>query len=423
MRPVVLSLAGLAAGAVLAFGAIAPPEHCPQPTDASIQKAATDSTNWFVRNQRRDGTWLYEYDRATGQPADDYNLVRHAGAVMGLYAAASAGIPGALESADRGLAWARDHLIEHDGWTALADQGSGVPTGGAALLAAGLAERRILTGDTSNDDLLRALGRFMAAMTLPDGAVIAQFDPVTMEPDAASRSKYYTGEAYWAMARLHRLFPHDGFGAVADRIGNYLATERDDVEDHWPPVPDHWVAYGLAETVHFPERDPTHPLTDAELAYARRQAGIFGTQVRWVSQQAGPWGVAVRGTHVPRGGGYGVVGEALTGLWRVAEADSRMADLRAQIAARGGVHRGAVDQRPAARRAGARRRSVVHRRHHQDGRPATRHLGAAAHAGDPRHTGLVGTRRPDRLAVGPGAARRARPTRRRHGRPASTPSR
>jgi multiple antibiotic resistance protein len=319
---------------VVAFGAIAPPEHCPQPTDASIQEAATDSTAWFIRNQRPDGTWLYQYDRSTGEAADAYNLVRHAGAVMGLYAAASAGIPGALESADRGLAWARDHLIEHDGWTALADKDSGAPTGAAALLAAGLAERRILTGDTSNDDLMRGLGRFMAAMTLSDGAVIAQFDPVTMEPDTASRSKYYTGESYWAIARLHRLFPQDGFGAVADRIGNYLATERDAAEHQWPPVPDHWVAYGLAETVQFPERDPKHPLTDAELAYARRQAGIFGTQVRWVSQQAGPWGVAVRGTHVPRGGGYGVVGEALTGLWRVAEADSRMADLRGQLADR-----------------------------------------------------------------------------------------
>jgi small neutral amino acid transporter SnatA (MarC family) len=328
------ALAGLVAGAVVAFGAISPPENCPQPTDASIERAATDSVAWFVRNQHPDGTWLYQYDRSTGQAADAYNLVRHAGAVMGLYAAASAGIPGALESADRGLAWARDHLVEHDGWTALADEASGAPTGGAALLVAGLAERRILTGDTSYDDLMRSLGRFLAAMTLQDGAVIAQFDPVTMEPDAASRSKYYTGESYWAIARLHRLFPHDGFGGVADRIGNYLATKRDDVEHLWPPVPDHWVAYGLAETVQFPERDKNHPLTDAELAYARRQAGIFGTQVRWVSQQAGPWGVAVRGTHVPRGGGYGVVGEALTGLWRVAQADSRMADLRGQIAAR-----------------------------------------------------------------------------------------
>src|SRR5258705_6059357 len=30
---------------------------------------------------------------------------------------------------------------------------------------------------------------------------------------------------------------------------------------YWPPIPDHWVAYGLAETVKFPERDPHQPLT------------------------------------------------------------------------------------------------------------------------------------------------------------------
>ena len=125
---------------------------------------------------------------------------------------------------------------------------------------------------------------------------------------------------------MHRLFPDEGWGETADRIGDYLATSRDEVEDHWPPVPDHWTAYGLAETVAFPERDPARPLTDAELE--QRRAGrpaLFGSQVRWVSQQAGPWGAAVRGTFTPRGGGYGVVGEALTGLWLVAEADGRLA--------------------------------------------------------------------------------------------------
>ena len=138
------------------------------------------------------------------------------------------------------------------------------------------------------------------------------------------------------------------------------------------PVPDHWAAYALAETVQFPERDPRHPLTDAELNYARSQAGSFGAQVRWVSQQAGPWGVAVRGTHVPRGGGYGVVGEALTGFWRVAAADDRLADLRGPLADRAECIAGLAIDRPGARRAGGRRRRVVHRRRHADGRPAAR---------------------------------------------------
>ena len=42
----------------------------------------------------------------------------------------------------------------------------------------------------------------------------------------------------------------------------------------------------------------------------------------------------MRGTYSPRGGGYGVVGEALTGLWLVAEADGRLAGDRKPIAER-----------------------------------------------------------------------------------------
>jgi small neutral amino acid transporter SnatA (MarC family) len=330
---VLLSAGGLALASVLAFGAIAPPEHCPQPTRESLEQSAGAAVDWFTRNQNADGTWLYEYDADSGVDLGGYNVVRHAGAIMGLYQAATDGYPGALESADRGMDWVRQNLLEHDDWTALRDANR-VPTGGTALLVAGLVERRLHTGDATEDELLKSLGRFLVAQTNPDGAVIAQYDPVALQPVADSRSRYYTGEAYWALARMHRLFPEDGFGDASDRVGDYLATRRDDVEQLWPPLPDHWSAYGLAETVEFPERDRDQPLTDAELAYARRQAGLFGGQVRWVAQQAAPWGELVRGTHVVRGGGYGVVGEALTGLWRVAEADDRLEGVRAPLAER-----------------------------------------------------------------------------------------
>ena len=57
-------------------------------------------------------------------------------------------------------------------------------------------------------------------------------------------------------------------------------------------------------------------------------------QARWVAQRFGPWGELVRGTYTPRGGGYGVIGEALTGWWLTARAEPRLADLRAPIADR-----------------------------------------------------------------------------------------
>ncbi|MET0762874.1 MAG: hypothetical protein ABWZ63_11165, partial [Thermoleophilaceae bacterium] len=227
VRRLALAAGGLVLVAAITFGVLAPPEHCPSPSSAELRASATAAVQWFVRNQHPDGTWLYEYDARRDVVSDDYNFVRHAGAVMGLYQAASAGVPGALESADRGSAWVQERLVEHDGWTALATDGR-APVGATALYVAALVERRALTGDTSDDELLASLGRFLVAQTEPSGAVIAQYDATAMSPVAGSRSKYYTGEAYWALARLHGVFGDDGFGAAADRIGAYLATARDD---------------------------------------------------------------------------------------------------------------------------------------------------------------------------------------------------
>jgi small neutral amino acid transporter SnatA (MarC family) len=285
-----------------------------------------------VRNQRTDGRWLYQYDADDDSTLAEYNEVRHAGVTMGLYQAAAAGLPGARSSADRGSEWALDRLVRRDGWAAPEFLGR-VTTGATALLAAGLVIRREATGDARHDDTLHQLGRFLLAQTEPSGAVLASYDPVRGAPVAGEYSKYYTGEAYWALTRLHRSFPGEGWGAAADRIGAYLSTSRDEVEGHWPPIPDHWAAYGMAETVAFPERGQP-PLSEDELSYARSQAELFGVQARWLSQQDGPWGGVVRGGYTARGGWYGVIGEALTGWWLVARADPRVADLEAPIAER-----------------------------------------------------------------------------------------
>jgi hypothetical protein len=259
-----MSAGGVLGAATVAFGAVAPPEHCPPVTVAGVHAAAADAAGWFVRNQNPDGTWLYSYEAETDTVIDDYNTVRHAGAVMGLYQAAAAGIEGAFVSADRGLAWAMGHVVVEDDRAALADPGSRqVPAGATALLVSGLVERRLLTGELSHDADLRRFGAFLAAQVEPSGAFLAYFDLDTHRPLAGVYSKYYTGESYWALARLHSVFPDESWGDAADRIGAYLATARDDRESHWPPIADHWAAYGLSETVTFPERaGRDRPLTD-----------------------------------------------------------------------------------------------------------------------------------------------------------------
>jgi small neutral amino acid transporter SnatA (MarC family) len=324
-----LSLALISA---VAFAIVAPPEHCPTVTTEQLRSSSQAAVDWFVRNQETDGTWLYLYDADDDLTPPEYNEVRHAGVTMGLYQAAAAGLPGALRSADRGTEWALDTLLERDGWAALEYQGR-VATGSSALLVAGLVIRREATGETRHDGVLRRLGRFLLAQTEPSGAVLADYDAVAQAPVAGEYSAYFTGEAYWALGQLHRAFPGEGWGEAADRIGAYLAISRDEVEDHWPPIPDHWAAYGQAETVEFPERGRP-PLTEQEVSYARRQAELFGSATRWVSQQFGPWGELVRPGDPPRGGGYGVMSEALTGWWLVAQQEPRLADLEDPIAER-----------------------------------------------------------------------------------------
>ena len=314
------------------FVVVAPPEQCPSVTPGALRHSAQASVDWLVRNQKPDGSWLYIYDASDNSTPSGYNVVRHTGAAMGLYRAASVGLPGALRSADRGAAWALARLLERNGWAAVDWEGH-VETGATALLVAGLLLRREATGNTRYDGVLRRLGRFLLAQTKPSGAVLTSYDPVRGAPAPGKYSRYSTGEAYWALARLHRAFPGGGWGQAADRIGAYLATSRDEVEDHWPPIADHWAAYGLAETAEFPERGRP-PLTEHEVNYARRQAELFGGQVRWVAQRFGPWGRFVRGSHVPRGGGYGVIGEGLTGLWLTSQRDPRLADLRDPVAER-----------------------------------------------------------------------------------------
>jgi small neutral amino acid transporter SnatA (MarC family) len=316
----------------LSFVVVAPPERCPSVTGEELRRSSQAAVDWFVRNQERDGSWLYEYDADDDSTSSEYNEVRHAGVTMGLYQAAAAGLPGALGSGDRGTEWALDRLFTDDGWAAFEGQGR-VTTGASALLVAGLVIRREATGDKRYDDVLGRLGRFLVRQTEPSGAVLAEYDAASGAPVPGEYSKYYTGEAYWALALLHRAFPGGRWDETADRIGAYLATSRDEVEDHWPPVPDHWAAYGQAETVEFPDRGRP-PLTEDEADYAREQADLFGVQARWLAQWHGPWGRVVRGSYEARGGWYGVVGEALTGWWLVAREDPRVGDLQEPIAAR-----------------------------------------------------------------------------------------
>lgn len=329
-----------AVGAVALRAIVIPPEHCPPITPDMAHQSAVAAARWIERAQLPDGRYVYEYDREANVEPGGYNVVRHAGVTMSLYQLAAEGDLSGMETADRGLGWMIENLIRHDDWAALRDPYTGnVKLGASALMLAGLEQRRIATGDPQYDDLMRDLARFMLVLQLDDGAFLELWDPATGQPNPNQRSKYATGEAFWALTLMHEIFPGEGWDEPARKVADYLALHRDDVENlKFPPWADQWAAYGLSEMADW-------PLSDEQLAYARRLAERFGLLIRAESQRTESWWSELWHGRQARAAGMGTWVEGLTSLWLLAETDPRMADMRDKIAERAACGAGMLYER------------------------------------------------------------------------------
>ena len=310
--------------------AVIPPEETSTLEAAELRSAVAEAAGWMARVQAPSGYYLYEYDADADIAADDYNEVRHAGVTLSVFqAAGQERDPELIAAGDRGIEWMEAHLHRYDGWAALTNiSGTRAKLGGTALATVALAERRLLTGDTRHDELMREFGRFMAAMQREDGGFYIAWQPRLEEPDTVGISQYFPGEALWALALLHEAFPGEGWDEHARAASEFITTMRDEVDEvRFPPLADHWGAYGLAEMTEW-------GLRDFEIDYARRLAARFGFLIRAESQRehglfGGP-GRLIRGPELPSSA-FGTWVEGLAALWRLSTQDERMADLRPLI--------------------------------------------------------------------------------------------
>jgi hypothetical protein len=316
-------------GAALLRGTFMAPQFCPALDPEGALGAARLAATWIENNQRADGTYVYEYRLEDNADLGGYNVVRHAGVTMSLFQLAAGGDLSVLPTADRGLGWMNRNLYRNNGWVALQNpDDGGVQLGSSALMLAGVMQRRFATGENRYDELARGLARGLLALQLPDGAFLNRWDPAANEPIPGERSKYATGEAFWALTLMHRAFPKEGWDRPARLTADYLALHRDDVEHQkYPPWADQWAAYGLGEMA-------TWPLEEHQVAYARRLAERFGLLVRVESQRRDNWFSKLIHGRQARAAGMGTWVEGLTSLHRIAVIDPRMRDLEGKIAER-----------------------------------------------------------------------------------------
>jgi hypothetical protein len=290
-------------------------------TADTARAAAVAAGDWLARGIGDDDRYVYGYDKATDEVNLAYNTVRHAGVVNSLFQLVASGHAEFRVAADRGLSYMLARLSSHDDWTAFRVAGEDFRLGANGFLVTSLAHRRLATGDSRHDDVMRAVGRFLLALQEPDGAIRSAWSPQDGGPVAGAYGPFATGEAAWALTMLHRAFPGEGWGDAAIRTLDYLAERRRQVKEGYTvALPDHWAAYALAELTP-DERD--RGLTD----YAARLAGYFGWRLRFESQRTGEGvNVWVRWYPGPPAG-VGTAGEGLASIVRLAEADERLADL------------------------------------------------------------------------------------------------
>src|SRR4051812_36513028 len=215
-RLAVTAVVWIAGAAVLRF-AVTPPERCPPPDASTARAAIQDAASWIERAQTPDGTYVYEFDQRTGEQSPFYNVVRHAGVTMALYQLAAYGDRSFLDAADRGMKYMEDNLYRSGNWAAFAPPGTDPLLGATALMLAGLEQRRIATHDTSRDALMHELGRFVLEQQRDDGALLERYDRAAGAPAPHQLSRYATGESFWTLAVLHRLFPREHWDVATRR--------------------------------------------------------------------------------------------------------------------------------------------------------------------------------------------------------------
>ena len=304
--------------------ALVPPQSCRSVSIDEVSEAIELSAGWAAANVRADGSYTYRYGRDIGADLGDYNVVRHAGLVNALYQAVELGETENLEAADSGLHFMLDRLRTHDDWVAFASPSHDVRLGGTALFVAALLHRRRATADTVHDETIHAALRFLIQQQDKTGAPSALWSPATEMPIPDNFGPFATGESAWALALGETDFPGRGYGDASDAVIDYVVSERRNREDLILRLPDHWLAYALAERA--------RPLDAAEAEYAARLAGDFALMSRVESTRSDE-GIQsfIRYGHA-LGAGVGAMGEGIGGLWRVAAGNHALVGERAAMA-------------------------------------------------------------------------------------------
>jgi len=210
---------------------------------ASVQEAA----RYLSRNQRKDGSFRYELNAVTGGESEEYNYPRHAGATYFLARAGNQLHDEQLARAgQRAAAFMKDRVTLRCGAHTCIGEGDQVDIGSAALAV--LAYVELASGGYEE---FRApaleLAEFVRSLQRPDGD-FKHFYSVSEKHAIDIQVEYYTGEAAFALARVHRLSGDARDLEAARRALSFLVKRSPwFLGSHYFWGAEHWTCQALAD--------------------------------------------------------------------------------------------------------------------------------------------------------------------------------
>jgi hypothetical protein len=216
-----------------------------QLTREQLVDAAVAGGDYIVRMQRRDGSFHYLYDAASGKLVErGYNILRHAGVLSALYDLyAATRDPGYLRAARAGIEYlktrfrpanVRDSLLVLDN-----DGKAKLGANGLALLA--LCRQAELDPDAADIKGARQLANLVVALQRKNGAYDSYYQLRGDEP-RGNVSLYYPGEAILGLVSLYKLTKDPRLITSAQRGANYLVRVQSSMTK---PPPDAWLMQAL----------------------------------------------------------------------------------------------------------------------------------------------------------------------------------
>jgi hypothetical protein len=259
----------------------------PELDAAALKAGALAGGRFLVAHLAGNGRYVYETNLATGRGSDPrrarpYSLPRHAGTtyfLAELYR--HTGEEFLHEPIERAFHTFAE-LVVKGGCSGKTPGGARFACvneekerfaglGSTALAVVALAEFRRATGETSYDDLTRAMGEWILMMQRPDGSFAHRYDVKAASKDERSQLLYYSGEAALALVRLHEVYRDPRYLAAAERALDWLVGWYDFFAGGFFYGEEHWTCIAAEAAWPFLKKDRYRDFCDGYAEFLRRQ--------------------------------------------------------------------------------------------------------------------------------------------------------